>query len=80
MEHVVDTKGYRRIKSIQIMEMSKDGTNVVGKKTNLDCDNLSISGGWTPMVHLFTQSGGKLKFRDEDQVFYQILQYQIKLA
>ena len=21
------------------------------------------------MVHLFTQSGGKLKFRDEDQVF-----------
>ena len=39
------------------------------KKINLDCDCLSLSGGWTPMVHLFTQSGGKLKFRDEDQVF-----------
>ncbi len=66
---VVDTKGYRRIKSIQIMEMSEDGTNVIGSKINLVCDNLSISGGWTPMVHLFTQSGGKLKFRDSDQVF-----------
>ena len=30
---------------------------------------LGISGGWTPAEHLFTQSGGKLKFRDEDQVF-----------
>ena len=28
-----------------------------------------MAGGWTPAVHLFTQSGGKLKFRDEDQVF-----------
>ena len=30
---------------------------------------LAIAGGWTPAVHLFTQSGGKLKFRDKDQVF-----------
>ena len=30
---------------------------------------MAISGGWTPRVHLFTQSGGKLKFRDEDNVF-----------
>ena len=35
----------------------------------MNCDCLSIAGGWTPAVHLFTQSGGKLKFRDEDQVF-----------
>ena len=66
---VVDTQGYKRIKSIQIMKLSDDDSNVVGDKINLECDNLSISGGWTPMVHLFTQSGGKLKFRDEDQVF-----------
>ena len=66
---VVDTQGYRRIKSIQIMQLSDDGSNVTGEKINLDCDCLSLSGGWTPMVHLFTQSGGKLKFRDEDQVF-----------
>ena len=28
-----------------------------------------MSGGWTPMVHLFTQSGGKLKFNDKDYIF-----------
>ncbi len=66
---VVDSFGYRRINKISIMKLSKDGQNVVGSKTSISCDCLGISGGWTPSVHLFTQSGGKLKFRDEDQVF-----------
>ena len=39
------------------------------EKIELDCDCLAIAGGWTPAVHLFTQSGGKLKFREKDQVF-----------
>ena len=30
---------------------------------------MGVSGGWTPAVHLFTQSGGKLKFDENDQVF-----------
>ena len=51
------------------MQLSKDGQKVVGSKISITCDCLGISGGWTPSVHLFTQSGGKLKFRDEDQVF-----------
>ena len=52
------------------MKLSKDGMSVIGaKKINLKCDCLAIAGGWTPAVHLFTQSGGKLKFREEDQVF-----------
>ena len=39
------------------------------QKIKLSCDSLGVSGGWTPAVHLFTQSGGKLKFREDDQVF-----------
>ena len=66
---VVDTSGYKRINKITIMKISKDGQNVIGSKIILSCDCLGISGGWTPAVHLFTQSGGKLIFRDEDQVF-----------
>ena len=30
-------------------------------KLDIDCDCLGVAGGWTPAVHLFTQSGGKLK-------------------
>jgi len=66
---VVNTDGYKRINSIELMKLSEDGTNVVGNKIKEKCDCLGISGGWTPRVHLFTQSGGKLKFRDKDNVF-----------
>ena len=66
---IVDTHGYKRINKVSIMSLSKDGQKVVGAKQNLSCDCLGVSGGWTPAVHLFTQSGGKLKFRDNDQVF-----------
>ena len=66
---IVDTYGYKRINKISIMQLSKDGQKVIGSKTSITCDCLGVSGGWTPSVHLFTQSGGKLKFRDDDQVF-----------
>ncbi len=66
---ITNTVGYRRVNSIEIMKLSKDGESVVGNKIIYKCDCLGISGGWTPMVHLFTQSGGKLKFRNNDNVF-----------
>ncbi|MDA9852987.1 sarcosine oxidase subunit alpha family protein [Candidatus Pelagibacter sp.] len=67
---VVNTGGYKKINKITIMELSKDGKSFANqKKIELDCDCLAIAGGWTPAVHLFTQSGGKLKFREKDQVF-----------
>ena len=66
---VVDTHGYKKLKQVTIMKLSNDGHSTVGSKININCDCLGVSGGWTPAVHLFTQSGGKLKFRDKDQVF-----------
>jgi len=67
---VVDTHGYKKLNKITIMELSKDGQAFANlNKVTLDCDCLGMAGGWTPAVHLFTQSGGKLKFRDEDQIF-----------
>ncbi|MDA9744002.1 sarcosine oxidase subunit alpha, partial [Candidatus Pelagibacter sp.] len=54
---------------LEIMKLSEDGNTTVGNKIRLSCDCLGMSGGWTPMVHMHTQSGGKLDFRDEDQVF-----------
>ena len=66
---IVNTNGYKKINKVSLMKLSKDGQKVIGSKINLSCDCLGVSGGWTPAVHLFTQSGGKLKFREEDQVF-----------
>ena len=66
---IVNTCGYKKIKEITIMPLSNDSMSVVEKKINIKCDCLAIAGGWTPAVHLFTQSGGKLNFREEDQIF-----------
>ena len=69
-EHtVVDTDGYKKINRISIMQLSKETSSVVGNRIDITCDCLGISGGWTPAVHLFTQSDGKLKFKEEDNVF-----------
>ena len=66
---VTNTFGYRKISSIEIMKLSDDSSNVVGDKIKMNCDCLGISGGWSPMVHMHTQSGGKLNYRNSDQVF-----------
>ncbi len=51
------------------MKLSNDGLSVTGNKINISCDCLGVAGGWTPAVHLFTQSGGKLKFEENNKVF-----------
>ncbi|MFL2897714.1 MAG: sarcosine oxidase subunit alpha family protein [Candidatus Pelagibacter sp.] len=66
---IVDTQGYKRVKSFEIMKLSKNAGDVVGNKIKFNSDCIGISGGWTPMVHLFTQSGGKLKFKNDDNIF-----------
>jgi sarcosine oxidase subunit alpha len=44
---------------------SRDG----GAPRRIDCDAVAMSGGWNPAVHLFSQSGGKLRFDDDQQCF-----------
>ncbi len=40
-----------------------------GGVRKIPCDALLMSGGWTPSVHLFSQSRGKLAFDESAQVF-----------
>jgi len=63
-EHcVLDTSGRLRLKSITIA--GKGGFD----RRKLEVDALLMSGGWTPSVHLFSQSRGKLKFDAVNQRF-----------
>jgi sarcosine oxidase, subunit alpha len=43
--------------------------NVSGARRTVACDSLLMSGGWTPSVHLFSQSRGKLAFDEALQLF-----------
>lgn len=41
----------------------------IGARRTLACDCVGMSGGWTPAVHLFSQSRGKLRFDADIDAF-----------
>ena len=51
------------VKSVKVQ--ARDG----GAVHRIACDSVAMSGGWNPVVHLFSQSGGKLRFDDGQQCF-----------
>jgi len=79
---IISSSGYGKVKSVSIMKLSKDNSGVIGEKINLVCDSVAMSGGWTPVVHLFTQSGGKLNFNNKKFCFYpkNVMQDQISIG
>ncbi len=66
---IVDTRGYKRLSGVSIMKLSNDGTSVTGSKISISGDCLGIAGGWTPAIHLYTQSGSKLTFDEDRKIF-----------
>ncbi|MEM1306365.1 MAG: sarcosine oxidase subunit alpha family protein, partial [Pseudomonadota bacterium] len=57
---VVDVTGTKRVTGIALAPITADGA--VGEAFTLACDCIGMSGGWTPAVHLFSQSRGKLAY------------------
>ena len=60
---VTDTSGKLRIASMTVARNGGTGSRKIA------VDALLVSAGWTPSVHLFSQSRGKLKFDAEKQRF-----------
>ncbi|MDS7595085.1 sarcosine oxidase subunit alpha [Agrobacterium tumefaciens] len=60
---VYDTAGRLRVSSMTV------GRNGGSGKRKIAIDALAVSAGWTPSVHLFSQSRGKLRFDAENQRF-----------
>src|SRR5690606_727646 len=46
--------------SVEAVRLGKPDGGGAGEV--LPCDLLCVSGGWSPTVHLFSQSGGKLRY------------------
>ena len=59
---VAATYGKKRVEAVDAMSLSEDGLAVSGTARRVDCDVLLMSGGWSPTVHLFSQSQGKLAY------------------
>ncbi len=58
---ILGVDGRLRVEAVRI--------NLPAGMRTVACDALMMSGGWTPSVHLFSQSRGKLAFDEALQVF-----------
>ncbi len=54
-------KGMRSVQSVDVGRVV-EGSEVIGKPSNIACDLVCVSGGWTPTAHLFSHVQGPLKF------------------
>ncbi|HEY7688977.1 MAG TPA: sarcosine oxidase subunit alpha family protein, partial [Dongiaceae bacterium] len=55
---VVDVRGRGRIRAVRIAAMN----DPAGPRETIPCDVLAVSGGWTPTLHLHSQSGGTNRY------------------
>ncbi len=62
---VTGTSGRLRIKSARV----RPADPTAGGARTIACDVLMMSGGWTPSVHLFSHTKGKLNWHEEEQAF-----------
>ena len=60
---VINTSGRLRVSSMSVVR--NGGSNA----RKIAVDSLIVSAGWTPSVHLFSQSRGKLRFDEQNQRF-----------
>lgn len=65
----VDTKGDPEIQAVHLAPVDRNGRADLSRGKWHDCDLLCVSGGWSPTLHLFSQSGGRLKFDDQRRCF-----------
>jgi sarcosine oxidase subunit alpha len=59
---VVAAGGGRRLRTVKVMALDDSGQRVSGAARTIRCDLLCMSGGWSPAVHLFSHSRGKLGY------------------
>ncbi len=66
---IVNTIGRLRVQEVKLKKLHTNNIDENKSSITIKCDTICVSGGWTPTVHLFTQSKGKLKYRDLDGSF-----------
>ncbi|CDY75049.1 Sarcosine oxidase alpha subunit [Caballeronia glathei] len=64
---VTAARGKLRVASVEVSAYSNG--QVGARQGELNCDLLAMSGGWSPVLHLFAQSGGKAHWHDEKACF-----------
>ncbi len=64
---ILGSRGSLRVTHARVARFWSDGR--AGQPDDVACDLIAMTAGWTPSVHLFSQSRGKLKFDAATQTF-----------
>ncbi|MCT4609747.1 MAG: sarcosine oxidase subunit alpha family protein [Pelagimonas sp.] len=62
---IAKVKGGKRVTGVSMCNQQGEG----GVLEDIKCDAVAMSGGWSPVVHLWSHCGGKLTW-DADQAFF----------
>lgn len=60
---IVRVRGAKRVRAVRVAGLAQNGRAHAGGEW-LDADAVAMSGGWSPAVHLFSHSQGKLAWND----------------
>ncbi|WP_118134860.1 sarcosine oxidase subunit alpha family protein [Oceanicella sp. SM1341] len=58
-------KGVKRVEAVQLCALAGQGSVI----EEIACDAVAMSGGWSPVVHLWSHSGGKLGWDEANAMF-----------
>ncbi|NEX45381.1 sarcosine oxidase subunit alpha family protein [Pseudotabrizicola algicola] len=62
---IAKVKGGKRVEGVEICLQAGEGS----ASSSLPCDAVAMSGGWSPVVHLWSHCGGKLIWDEEQAMF-----------
>ncbi|OUD10633.1 sarcosine oxidase subunit alpha [Marivivens niveibacter] len=62
---IAKVKGKKRVTGVQICLQAGEGSVI----EEIACDCVAMSGGWSPVVHLWSHCGGKLNWDDDLAMF-----------
>jgi sarcosine oxidase subunit alpha len=58
-----DIEGSKRVKAVKLSRHLGKG-KLADDTTVVECDTVAMSSGWTPTIHLYSQAGGTLEYKD----------------
>ena len=62
---IAKVKGGKKVEGVAICAQAGEGAVL----EDIPCDCVAMSGGWSPVVHLWSHCGGKLNWNDEAAMF-----------
>ncbi len=62
---IAKVKGGKRVTGVALCQQAGEGSVT----EEIACDAVGMSGGWSPVVHLWSHCGGKLNWEDQGQFF-----------